>query len=208
VLVAENRGNIPPLLMRLSRIIASVSVAAACFSAAAPALAATSDDFLAEQKAFKASDLCEGRNQRDQGRCIGDAIKHMKALLKDFNDALAEERAQWYKDNSNLGATTEYQTLLRAYLTEISAKRKLFRDQQKEIEKLFFSERKTVRENTLTEKTTYTRKITSADMDAAKEKCAKQTDSSGLRVCLRQQLKLIDPTTRQLNISPDGARTR
>ncbi len=195
--------------MRLSRIIASASVAAVCFSSAAPALAATSDDILVKHKAFKAADLCEGRNERDQGRCIGDAIKRMKALLKDFNDALAEERTQWYKDNSSLGATAEYQTALRAYLDEISAKRKQFTQQQREIEKLFFTERKAVRENTAsTEKPTYTRKITAADMEAAKEKCAKQTDSSGLRVCLRQQLKLIDPTTRQLNISPAGARTR
>ncbi len=192
--------------MHLSRIIASASVAAVCLTSAAPALAATSDDILAEQKAFKAADLCTGRNERDQGRCIGDAIKRMKTLLKDFNDALSEERAAWYKENAALGTGSEYQTALRAYLDSINTKRKQFRQQQQEIEKMFYAERKTVRENAPAEKKTYTRKITSADMEEAKKKCAKQSDASGLRICLRQQLKLIDPTTRQLNISPTGVR--
>jgi hypothetical protein len=194
--------------MRLSRTIASLSTAVICLTSAAPAFAATSDDILVEQKAFVATELCTGRNARDQGRCIGDVLKRMKAMLKDFNDALNEERAAWYKENAALGTGTEYQTALRSYLDSITAKRKLFRDQQKEIEKLFFTDRKTVRENATPEKKSYTRKITSADMEEAKKKCANQSDASGLRVCLRQQLKLIDPTTRQLNISPTGTRTR
>ena len=200
--------TLPPLSMNISRMIASASLAAVCLATASPALAATSDEILTQQKEFQAEELCAGRNARDQGRCIGDAIKRMKAMLKDFNDALNEERDAWYKENGAMGATTEYRTALRAYLDEVSAKRKLFRQQQQEIEKSFYSERKTVRQTETKPSTTYSRTITSEDMEAATQKCSKQSDASGLRVCLRLQLRLINPATRQLNITPEGTRVR
>lgn len=194
-------------IMTITRILNSAVAAMLCMGIAAPAFAATTDEILAEQKAFQANDICAGRTERNLGKCIGDVLKRIKNLRKEFADALDVERKAWYDEHAGLGVSAEYSTALRALITEATAKRKLFNDQQRIIEKLFFNTRKDVRENATATTKTYTTNVDAAAMEAATLKCAKASDARGLRLCLRQQLRLLDPATRQLNISPAGTRS-
>lgn len=193
--------------MTPTRILNSAVAAMLCMGIAAPAFAATTEEILAEQKTFQTQSICEGRTERNLGKCIGDVLKRIKALRKEFTDALDVERKAWYDEHASLGVSTEYSKALQEFIAATGAKRKLFNDQQRVIEKLFFDSRKDVRENATTTTKTYTTDVNAAAMEAATLKCAKVSDARGLRLCLRQQLKLLDPTTRQLNMSPAGTRS-
>lgn len=193
--------------MTSARIFNSAVAAMLCMGIAAPAFAATTDEILAQQKTFQADDICAGRTERNLGKCIGDVLKRIKALRKEFADALDVERKAWYDEHAGLGVSTEYSKALQTFITATAAKRKLFNDQQRIIEKLFFNSRKDVRENATATTKTYTTDVDATAMEAATLKCAKVSDARGLRLCLRQQLRLLDPATRQLNISPAGTRS-
>ncbi len=195
-------------IMTITRILNSAVAAMLCIGISAPAFAAsTTDEILAKQKEYQADEVCTGRTDKNLGKCIGDALKRIKALRKEFADALDVERKAWYDEHAGLGVSTEYSTALQEFIAATTAKRKLFNDQQRIIEKLFFNSRKDVRENATSTTTTYTTNVNAAAMEAATLKCAKESDARGLRLCLRQQLKLMDPATRQLNISPAGTRS-
>ena len=186
--------------MQRHRLIASALTAAVALSAAAPAaLAMTSDEVIALQKEFKANDMCADKTQRLRGKCIGDVIKRIKSLRDEFRDALEDERKAWYDANSYLGVSTEYTSAIQKYTQDVLAKRKVFNDQQREIEKKFFDEQKAfLKQNGGSTGSGYTRPVTKTDLETATQKCAKQKDASGLRVCLRTQLRLSDPNARQM----------
>ncbi len=195
--------------MIFQRLLSSVVTASVCMSFVQPVVAATktSDDILVELKAFDASSMCEGREGKNLGRCISDVVKRITALRNAFNDALKIERNAWYAEHGNLGVSSEYATKLQEYLSDVKEKRSAFSDIQRSLEKTFFTTRKEVRESTTANSLSVSRKLEPNDMEAATAKCAKQSNANGLRICLRQQIRLMDPNTRLLNISTSGSRS-
>lgn len=184
--------------MIATRVFASGMAAALSLSIAAPAFAATSDEVLLTQASFRTDDLCEGKTGAMRGRCIGDVLKRLKALRKEFRDALELERDEWKDAHAHLGVGAEYTKGLQEYTQSVNAKRRLFNEQQRVIEKVFFDEQKAIRTSaTSTKPRGYTRQVTAGDLDAAEEKCSRYKDSSALRLCMRQQLRLIDPAATQ-----------
>ncbi len=182
----------------ISRLLSSLTAASLCFSIMTPAFAAaaTTDEVLAELASFKPETMCAGRTDSNLGRCIGDVIKRIAAMHKEFTEALRTERDVWYGENGNLGLSTEYYIQLQTYLAGVKQKRTAFTDLQRSLEKTFFAARKQVLENAQKVTEAPTRTITAVDMDGAKAKCATQTNDTALRVCLRQQLRLLSPKTR------------
>lgn len=191
--------------MTASRLFASGIAAALSLSVAAPALAATSDEILLTQASFRTDDLCEGKTGTLRGRCISDVLKRIKALREEFRDALEVERDAWKAEHAHLGVSTEYSKGLQEYTQGVIAKRKLFNEQQRVLEKVFFDEQKTIRTTSTAGKARgYTRQVETGELDAAKEACSALKDSSAQRLCMRRQLRLIDPEATQRGI----ARTR
>lgn len=187
----------------LHRASAAALTALLSLSSVPAAYALTSTEILEEQKAIKGDELCSNKSGEQQGKCISDVLKRIKQLRDDFADALKEERVQWYLDNSNLGAGEEYAAALSQHTRDAQAKRQLFNAQQREIEKLFFSRQKIVRgggasSSSSSSSKAYSRKVTVDDMTAAKEKCASVRDEEGQRICLRTQLRLINPKSKKM----------
>ncbi len=183
-----------------------------CFSIATPAFAKTSDEILDEQKSFTVNQVCEGRDrtQRAYGKCIGDALKRINMLRDEFNDALEIERTEWYESHSHLGVSAEYSQALKEFTTGVTAKRKLFSDQQRAAEKVFFAAQKTVRQEGLSSSSNSSRSslrpVKATDEKAAALKCAKVKDDNGKRLCIRQQLRLLNPGLSQMGAA--SGRTR
>lgn len=184
-----------------------------CFSIAAPAFAKSSDEILAEQKSMSVTTVCEGRDRtlRAYGKCVGDALKRINILREEFKDVLEEERKEWYLNHSNLGVSTEYSKALKAYTDEVNAKRKLFNIQQREVEKIFFAAQKAVRATGLSSSSSSSRgsartPVTSTAEQEAKKKCSYQKDTTALRICMRQQLRLLDPAAKKMGAV--GGRTK
>lgn len=195
-----------------TRLISAAVTGALLFSLAVPAFAKTTDEILAEQKSFKANELCEGREGTKRGKCIGDVIKRIKVLKDEFKDALEEERTAWYLEHGELGVSTEYRIALNEFLAATKAKRKTFTDQQREIEKLFFALQKEIRSNSseiTPQKERFTRRLTKADLEAATKKCenqSKRKDLRAVRICVRQQLR--DPAARQMGAAQRTQRSQ
>lgn len=195
--------------MNSRRILSSIATAAICFSMMQPAFASemSSDEVLAELKSFDPTTICAGREGKNLGKCIGDVIKRISTLRFEFTQAEKRERSAWYDAHGQLGVSAEYNKALQEYLANAKTKRTEFTAVQRELEKVFFAARKDVRDNAVTGTGSYTRAVTGADLEAAKAKCSKQSNNGGLRICLKQQLRLLDPNTKLLNVSPSGART-
>lgn len=186
----------------LHRASAAALTVLLSLSSVPAAYALTSNEILDEQKAIKGDELCSNKSGDQQGKCISDVLKRIKQLRDDFADALKEERVQWYFANTALGGGEEYAAALAQYTKDAQVKRQLFNAQQREIEKMFFSRQKIVRGSGMTSSSSsssaYSRKVTSGDMTAAKDKCAKVKDEEGQRICLRTQLRLIDPKSKKM----------
>jgi hypothetical protein len=208
-LIHNNAVIFPAYRMIPRRILSSLAAVSLSLTVLQPAFAATptTDDILTELRSFDPDTMCEGRTAKDLGRCIGDVVKRLGTLRKDFSQATRTERDAWYTLHGYLGVSSEYSTELQKYLDSTKAKRTEFTELQRTLEKAFFTVRKQVLESSGTGSTTYSRRLEKTDIETATAKCAKQTDKSGLRVCMRQQLRLLDPRTRQLNITPGGARS-
>lgn len=194
--------------MNTRRILSSIATATICFSMMQPAFAssASTDEVLAELKTFDPSTMCAGREGKNLGKCIGDVIKRISTLRFEFTQAEKRERNAWYQEHGQLGVSAEYSKLLQEYLAGVKIKRTEFTTVQRDLEKVFFAARKTVLDNAESGTGSYTRAVTGADLEAAKAKCAKQSNNGGLRICLSQQLRLLNPKTKLLNISPAGIR--
>lgn len=190
------------LISGLAAVTVSLSVMQPAFAAAV-----STDEVLAELRTFNPDTICKGRTGKDLGRCIGDVIKRLSYLRNDFSQAMRAERDDWYELHGYLGVSAEYSTKLNEFLDGVKVKRTEFNTLQRTLEKAFFAVRKEILESSGTGSTTYSRRIEKSDVENATAKCAKQTDRSGLRICMRQQLRLMDPRTRQLNITPAGSRS-
>lgn len=192
-----------------SRIFSSLSAVAIGLSILQPAFAAptSTDAVLAELSSFNPATICEGREGKDLGKCIGDVIKRIGLLRDDFGQALTAERITWYETYGNLGATSEYTTKLQQYVESVKTKRAKFTELQQGLEKTFFATRKQILENAESNTKTFTTDIKSGDLEAATAKCARQSNSKSLRICLRQQIRAKNPNTRLRNITPEGVRS-
>lgn len=196
----------------ITRITSAAVTGTLLFSLAVPAFAKTTDEIIAEQKSFKANELCEGKEGTNRGRCIGDVIKRINILKDEFKDALEEERTAWYLEHSNLGVSTEYRTALNAFLASTKTKRSTFTSQQREIEKLFFALQKEIRKTSseiTPQKEHFTRRLTTMDLETATKKCenqSKRKDLRAVRLCVRQQLR--DPAARQMGAAQRSQRSQ
>lgn len=187
-----------------NRLIAAALTSATLVSMVPVAFAQSSDEILAEQKTMQVEQVCEGRDrsQRAYGKCIGDAINRIKLLRDEFKDALEEERTAWYNEHSNLGVSAEYRTALNEYTAEVAAKRKLFNEQQRTIEKAFFDAQKSIRLGGVSASSSSaassrpTTRLTTTTEKEAEAKCANQKNESAIRVCMRQQLRMQTPNAR------------
>lgn len=211
--ILNNALTLSPYPMLARRILSSLVTATMCFSLMQPAMAARSsstatstDEVLATLKAFDPNTICTDRTGKDLGRCIGDVLKRIASLRNDFVQAERKERQAWMDAHGTLGIGTEYRTALQAYSDSVKAKRAEFTKIQRELEKIFFDQRKAILNSVSSGTGSFTRVIKADDMQNATAKCAKQSDASGLRICLRQQLRLLNPKTKLLNISPEGVR--
>lgn len=185
----------------LHRTIVSAGLTAALSLSIIPsALALTSDDVLAKQQSLKAVEMCDGKSGTFRGKCITDVIKRIAMLRDELKDALEIERAQWYAEHAHLGVSTEYTKALQAYTKEVSAKRKLFNTQQREIEKIFFTKQKEAlrTQQSGSSSSRSGRSINTTDLESAEQKCANQRSDTARRICLRQQLRLMDPAARRM----------
>lgn len=193
----------------MTRFLSSLSAVAIGLSILQPAFAAatSTEDVLAELASFDAATICKDREGRNLGKCIGDVVKRIGMLRDDFGQALKAERASWYEANGNLGVSAEYTIKLQQYLDGVKEKRAKFIELQRSLEKTFFAARKQILDSAESDTKTYSREVKSGDLETAIMKCAKQADSKGLRICLRQQLRLMDPSTRMLNVTPAGTRS-
>jgi|GEM_PF-6038563 len=196
--------------MTSRRILSSLATVAISLSMMQPAFAAatSTDDVLTELQSFNPDTICAERTGKNLGKCISDVIKRISGLRNDFSQALTAERKEWYAAHGQLGISSEYSEALQAYLASVKTKRETFTELQRGLEKAFFAIRKQVLDSAeSTDTPSFTREVKGADMEKATAKCAKQSDSRGLRICLRQQLRLQDPATRLLNVSPAGIRS-
>lgn len=185
--------------MNRSRICTSGIAAMLSLSMAAPALAVSSDELLDIQTSFRTDDLCNGKTGTLRGRCISDVLKRIKALREEFRDALKIENTEWRSDHSHLGVSAEYKKALQEYTRDVSAKRRLFNEQQRDIEKAFFAEQKKIRTSAKADTPRgFTRTVKAGDMKAATKLCSSHKDSSAQRLCMRRQLRLIDPAARRM----------
>lgn len=202
-------------IMISHRVLSSLATAAICLSVIQPAFAdtvagtpASSDDILAQLQAFDPNTICEGRTGKNLGKCIGDVIKRISVLRHDFNQALGTERDAWGKAHGLLGVSAEFNTALTAYLASVQQKRDTFVTTQRKLEKIFFDARKQVLDTSSTTTTPTTApSVTNSDLTSLTAICAKQSNPRGLRLCISQQLRLLNPANRPLNLSPTGART-
>jgi hypothetical protein len=191
--------------MKGQKFIAAAISAASLFSIATPAFAATSDEIIAKQMEFNANEMCGDKTERLRGKCISDVLKNISRLKDEFRDALRKERKAWDEEHETLGISAEYSAALSEYTKTVLEKRKKFDQQQRTLEKSFFAEQQKYRiDNSGTQTRGNAKRISKEEMAAGIEKCAIQKDDSALRVCLRQQLRLQDPTKRT---GPAGART-
>lgn len=192
-----------------SRFLSSAAAVAIGLSILQPAFAAptSTDAVLAELASFDPATICEGREGKNLGKCIGDVIKRIGMLRDDFSQALTAERIAWYDAYGNLGATSEYTTKLQQYVEGVKEKRAKFTSLQKSLEKTFFATRKQILESAESNTKTFTADIKSGDLEAATAKCARQSNAKSLRICLRQQIRAMDPNTRLRNVTPEGARS-
>jgi len=196
----------------LHRTLLSAGISATLALSMIPsALALSSDEIIAKQKSFKAIEMCEDKQGTFRGKCITDVIKRIAMLRDELKDALEIERTEWYADHSNLGVSEEYTKALQDYTKEVSAKRKLFNDQQRELEKMFFAKQKELLSNQSSSSSSsraYTRPVTKTDITNANDKCAKIKDTTAKRLCMRQQLRLIDPAARKMGAGVRSSRSQ
>lgn len=186
--------------------------AALCLSLIPVAMAATtSDEVIAKQKAFKAVEMCEDKQGTFRGKCITDVIKRIAMLRDELKDALEIERTEWYKAHASLGVSEDYTKALNEYTKGVTAKRKLFNDQQRELEKIFFAKQKELlssSKSSSSSSSSRARPVTKTDLTSAEEKCAKIKDTTAKRLCMRQQLRFIDPAARKMGAGVRSSRSQ
>lgn len=169
----------------LARLTASALATGLALTFVAPALAADSPSLGSVQ-------LCEGTGDRVHARCITDAIKTLKEIEHDYSEWEDDEIAAWKAAHRDMGIGPDYQSALRAFLTEMRTKRTAFRKDVQEFRKAFFAEQKAKRkENTATQEPTAPAvpAITASRRKAAEAICGEEDDDGAFRICMRVQLR-------------------
>lgn len=124
-----------------------------------------------------------------RGKCITDVLKQWSREIQQFREVQEKERKSWNLEHGKLGVTAEYRTALKEFLAKQRADKKAFNERQKMQRDEFYAR---LGESPAGDSTNngVTRRLNSSQESEARKKCADQKDTTALRICMRQQLRI------------------
>lgn len=132
---------------------------------------------------------CSKKEGDFRGKCITDVLKQWSREVQQFREKQEKERKAWRLEHGRLGVTTEYRTALKEFNAKLQADKKAFNERQS-IQRDEFYQRLEDKPAGDSTNNGITRRLNSSQESEARKKCSGQKDTTALRICMRQQLRM------------------
>jgi hypothetical protein len=164
--------------------LAVPAMAGAQESSSASSASSSSASSLYEPELPNISSCLQSTNK---DKCIPDGLKILDRAIREFVNIQERKRAQWVKDHTYMGATTDYRILLQAYSEQLKKEGDVFFDKIDALRKQLTAGRTNPRGRgnaSSSSSSLPSRLRTNVDAEAL-AKCANVKDEQRYRVCVR-----------------------
>lgn len=162
------------------------------------AVAKTTDELLSEIQITSSKTPCQKTVGKAFAQCTVDTLKNWKVIKDDYNDAEEEEHTEWHLTNDSMGITEAYAKAHQAFHVELSEKQKTFKAAINIQKRLLTAAGKTIRISAPKSSARFTQRIDASQESSAATKCSYTKDTTALRICMRQVLRLNNPNVRKM----------